>query len=111
MTLTSFKDAPPYTPKSLPGDEPETRNRGPRLPSPVVLLQFSDQSKVLVSGMIDHPEELAGKAAVVDCPVGKGHVLLFSINPFWRGETVGSYNLVWNAIRNFSHLEAADDSE
>jgi hypothetical protein len=62
-----------------------------------------------MSGMIDHAEELAGKAAVVDCPVGKGHVLLFTINPFWRGETVGSYNLVWNAIRNSANLTVAPE--
>jgi len=97
----------PYTPKSLPGDEPEANGpRGPRLPSPKTLLRFADASKVLMSGMIDHPEELAGKSAVVDCPVGKGHVILFSINPFWRGETVGSYNLVFNAIRNFANLDS-----
>jgi hypothetical protein len=95
---------PPYTPKALPGDTPEGGQRGPRMPAPQVLLRFADRDKVLMSGMIDHPEELAGKAAVVDCTVGKGHVLLFSINPFWRGETVGSYNLVFNAIRDFSHL-------
>jgi hypothetical protein len=95
---------PPYTPKTLPGDTPDTPRVGPRLPSPVVLLRFAEATKVLMSGMISHPEELAGKAALVDCPVGKGHVLLFSINPFWRGETVGSYGLVFNAIRNSSAL-------
>ncbi len=103
----------PYTPKALPGDTPEGGQRaGARLPAPLVLLRFADKDKVLMSGMIDHPEELAGKAAVVDCSVGKGHVLLFSINPFWRGETVGSYNLVFNAIRDFSHLTVvpADDT-
>ena len=98
---------PPYTPKSLPGDEPEANGpRGSRLPAPKTLLRFADASKVLVSGMIDHPEELAGKSAVVDCPVGRGHIILFSINPFWRGETVGSYNLVFNAIRNYSKLDS-----
>ena len=94
----------PYTPKTLPGDTTEVGRSGPRLPSPSVLLRFADTGKVLVSGMIDHPEELAGKSALVDCPVGKGHVLLFGINPFWRGETVGSYNLVFNAIRNSEKL-------
>ena len=101
---------PPYTPKSLPGDEPGTNGpRGPRAPAPRILLRFADAGKVLISGMIDHPDELAGKAAVVDCSVGKGHVLLFSINPFWRGETVGSYNLVFNAIRNSATLSVSDD--
>jgi hypothetical protein len=54
--------------------------------------------------MLDHGEELAGKAALVDCPVGKGHVLLFSLNPFWRMETVGSYDLIFNAARNWDKL-------
>jgi hypothetical protein len=95
---------PPYTPKSLPGDTPENQPRGPQPPQPRVLLRFADQDKVLVSGMLDHGEELAGKAALVDCPVGKGHILLFSLNPFWRMETVGSYNLVFNAALNWNRL-------
>lgn len=37
----------------------------------------------------------------------KGHVLLFAGNPIWRGETVGSYALVLNAIGNFDRLDAA----
>lgn len=100
---------PPYTPKSMPGDTPDTPRQGPRLPAPTVLLQFASRDKVLMSGMIDHPEELAGKAAVIDCAVGKGHVLLFGINPFWRGETVGSYNLVFNAIRNSTQLGSMNE--
>ncbi|MDR3689454.1 MAG: M14 family zinc carboxypeptidase [Fimbriimonas sp.] len=113
-TLTDpdvIQGRPPYTPKSMPGDEPESNGpRGPRLPASRTLLRFADAGKVLMSGMIDHPEELAGKPAVVDCPVGKGHVLLFGINPFWRGETVGSYNLIFNAIRYSANLGSTDDS-
>jgi len=102
---------PPYTPKAMPGDTAETGRGGPRPPAPAVLLKFADRDKVLVSGMIDHPEELGSKAAVIDCAVGKGHVLLFGINPFWRGETVGSYNLVFNAIRNSAQLGVQPDVE
>jgi hypothetical protein len=32
-------------------------------------------------------------------------VLLFANNPIYRGETVGSYPLVFNAIMNFQYLE------
>ena len=64
------------------------------------MFTFADRDTVLMSGMIDHAEELAGKAAVVDCPLGKGHILLFSINPFWRGQTVGSYRMFLNAAFN-----------
>jgi hypothetical protein len=38
--------------------------------------------------------------------VGDGHVVLFSNNLFWRGETQGSYFLVFNAILNFDQLNA-----
>lgn len=89
---------PPYTPKSLPSDVPSGGTyRAPTTNRPQVLLRFAPKDKVMMSGMIDNAEELAGKPAVVDCPVGKGHIVLFAINPFWRGQTVGSYQLVLNA--------------
>jgi hypothetical protein len=43
---------------------------------------------------------------VVDAPKDRGHVVLFAINPIWRGETVGSYALVLNTILHFDHLDA-----
>jgi len=45
-------------------------------------------------------------AAIIDAPYGEGHVVLFSNNPFWRGDTKGSYFLVFNAIMNFDSLGA-----
>ena len=50
--------------------------------------------------------EIAQHAAVIDVPVEKGHVVLFSNNPIWRGETHGSYFLVFNAILNYDDLDA-----
>ena len=49
-------------------------------------------------------KEMAERAAVVDARYGKGHVLLFASNPMWRGETIGSYPLVLNAIVHFDKL-------
>jgi hypothetical protein len=43
---------------------------------------------------------------VVDVPSGQGHLVLFSNNPIWRGQTRGSYFLVFNAILNFDNLNA-----
>ena len=39
-------------------------------------------------------------------PVDKGHVVLFANNPIWRGETIGSYFLVFNTLLNFDNLNA-----
>jgi hypothetical protein len=65
---------------------------------PRTLLRFGDADDLLVSGLLEHGGELARRAAVVEVPLGKGHVLLFAINPVWRGSTIGSHPLVWNAI-------------
>src|SRR5262249_17468520 len=59
-----------------------------------VILRYADAKDLLVSGLVDGGDAIARHPAVVDAPSGKGHVLLFSINPIWRGETRGTYNLV-----------------
>jgi hypothetical protein len=70
-----------------------------------VILRFHDKSdSLLVSGLLVAGDELAGKAAVVDAPVGAGHVLMFGIRPLWRWESQGSFALALNAIANWDHL-------
>ncbi|MDX2030310.1 MAG: M14 family zinc carboxypeptidase [Blastocatellia bacterium] len=71
---------------------------------PRVILRFADEKNLLVSGMLAGGNELAGKAAVVDIPVGKGHVVMFANNPMWRHQTHGSFSLLFNAALNFDHL-------
>ncbi|HEX3748621.1 MAG TPA: M14 family zinc carboxypeptidase [Bryobacteraceae bacterium] len=73
---------------------------------PRVVLRYSNNNELLVSGLLDNGAELAQRPAVVDATLGKGHVVLFSNNPFWRAETKGSYFLVFNAILNFDNLSA-----
>jgi Zinc carboxypeptidase len=73
---------------------------------PRVILRYADARELLVSGLLDGGNEIAQHAAVIDVPVDQGHIILFSNNPIWRGETQGSYFLVFNAILNFDHLDA-----
>ena len=73
---------------------------------PRVILRYGEARDLLVSGLLDSGGELAQHAAVIDVPVDSGHILLFSNNPIWRGETQGSYFLVFNAILNFDQLNA-----
>jgi uncharacterized membrane protein YgcG len=71
---------------------------------PRVVLRFADEKDLLVSGMLAGGSELAGKPAVLDVPVGKGHVVMFANNPMWRHETHGSFSMLFNAALNFDHL-------
>jgi hypothetical protein len=73
---------------------------------PRVVLRYGDAKDLLVSGLLDGGGEIAQHAAVIDVPLGNGHVVVFSNNPIWRGETQGSYFLVFNAILNFDNLNA-----
>lgn len=71
-----------------------------------VILRFDGKKDLLISGMLEGAEELQNKPAVIDVPVGKGHVLFFAINPMWRYETLGSFSLIFNAAMNYNHLDA-----
>ena len=59
---------------------------------------------LLVSGLLSGGDELAGKAAVVDAPLGNGHVVMFGIRPLWRWETQGTFAMPINAMANWNHL-------
>jgi hypothetical protein len=71
---------------------------------PREVLRFADQRDLLASGLLDGTD-VARRPAVVDVPLEKGHVILFANNPVYRGETIGSYFLVFNAVLNFDHLD------
>jgi len=71
-----------------------------------VIFRYADTKELLVSGLVEGGDEIAQHPAVVDVPTGSGHVVLFSINPVYRGETRGTYSLVLNTILNFDSLNA-----
>ena len=73
---------------------------------PRVVLRFAPEKSLWASGMLAGGGELAETPAVVDVPVGRGHVVLFAINPMWRQETQGSFMLVLNAALHWDHLAA-----
>jgi hypothetical protein len=72
---------------------------------PRVVLSFAKKD-VLMSGMLRGESEIAGTPAVIDAPVGEGHVVLFALCPFWRWETHGSHALVFNTILHWDDLRA-----
>ncbi|HEX9985044.1 MAG TPA: M14 family zinc carboxypeptidase [Thermoanaerobaculia bacterium] len=72
---------------------------------PRVLVSFAAKAdQLLLSGMLEGGEEIAGKPAVILVPRGKGNIILMSNNPMWRMNTEGSYALVMNAIMNWDAL-------
>ena len=94
---------------SLPTEEQLRRNPANLIPPqfrPRVAVRFDAQNSLLVSGLLDGGGDVGQRPVVVDVPVGKGHVVLFANNPIYRGETIGSYMMVFNTILNFDSLNA-----
>ncbi|HKG45647.1 MAG TPA: M14 family zinc carboxypeptidase [Pyrinomonadaceae bacterium] len=85
-----LRESPFYTPLQL---------------RPRVVLRFaSDEKNLLISGMLAGANELANRPAIVDVPVGRGHVVMFATNPMWRHQTQGEFFLLFNAALNYDNL-------
>jgi len=95
--------------QAVPVNDEQLRNGINVIPPamrPRVILRYADNRDLLVSGLVEGGNEIAQHAAVVDVPLEKGHVVAFSNNPIWRGETEGSYFLVFNTLMNHDALDA-----
>jgi hypothetical protein len=108
---TEMPEQPPQVEvwEAAPVNDEQRRNLVGLIPPaqrPRVILRWGDARELLVSGLLDGGDEIAQHAAVIDSPLDRGHVILFSNNPFWRGQTSGSYSLVFNTILNFDNLNA-----
>ena len=81
------------------GDAAETRPR-------VVVSFPTNPDDMLLSGVLVGGQSLAGRAQVVDAPLGQGHVVMFAIRPYWRWQTQGTFFLGFNTILNWNDLDA-----
>jgi hypothetical protein len=80
----------------------DTSSQGPR-----VIMRFPRRpADMLLSGTLQGGEALSDRAQIVDESVGKGHIVMFAIRPFWRWQTQGTYMLGFNTIMNWDHLDA-----
>lgn len=66
----------------------------------------SDGQPFVVSGQAWGEENLIGRPAILDLPVGKGHVVSFNFNPMHRDLNRGDQRLLWNAILNWQAIVA-----
>ena len=83
-TFAYFKNSPTF----------EILGEGPK-----VLASWPEKANdVLASGWIEGEELIAGKAAIIDVPLSRGHVILTAFDAVHRGQPHATFKLLFNAI-------------
>ncbi|MEZ5499143.1 MAG: M14 family zinc carboxypeptidase [Steroidobacteraceae bacterium] len=69
-----------------------------------VVLAWGGKGPMVISGGIRGEDELAGHPAILDTPIGNGHVVSYNFNGIHRDMNSGEWRLVWNTILNWNAL-------
>jgi hypothetical protein len=74
-----------------------------------VVMEWGDRdgAPFVVSGQAWGEGNLIGRPAIMDAPVGQGHIVTFNFNPLHRDMNRGDQRLLWNAIINWQAILAA----
>jgi hypothetical protein len=92
-------------------EQPVRWANGPLLQVPAadresqVLMRFPGGDQAVLSGLMKGANEIRGRPAILDVPVGQGQVLMFSTNPIYRWQNFGEFNMLFNAILHFNDFK------
>lgn len=110
QSIAWFENSPAFelvgiTPSGMdrPGAQPPessqiTTEDGVTLRARIVARYPSDPKAILLSGWALGVEKIAGKAALVEIIYGKGKIVLFGFRPQYRGQSLATFPLLFNAI-------------
>jgi hypothetical protein len=69
------------------------------VPGARVIARYPERPEaILLSGFLQGGAQIAGKAAAVEAPLGRGSVVLFGFRPLYRGQSVGTFKMFFNAL-------------
>jgi len=66
------------------------------------LMRFPGGDASVMSGLMRSAGETRGRPAVVEVPVGGGHIVMFATNPAYRWQNLGEFGMLANTIMHFN---------
>ena len=76
-----------------------------------VLMKFVGGDDAVLSGLMRGASQIKDRPAIVDVPVGRGRLLMYSTNPVYRWQNHGEFNMLFNAIMNYDDLQVPPKKE
>jgi hypothetical protein len=64
-----------------------------------IIARYPDSGTPLLSGWLLGEEKIRGKAALVEVGLGSGRIYLFGFRPQYRGQSLATYPLLFNAVK------------
>ena len=65
-----------------------------------ILVSYPESGPILRSGYLKGEGYLRGNAAALQVNQGKGSIVLFGFSPQWRGQTFGTFKILFNSIHH-----------
>ncbi|HEU4401342.1 MAG TPA: hypothetical protein VFT43_04485, partial [Candidatus Polarisedimenticolia bacterium] len=69
-----------------------------------VVSTWGGSGPMVVSGGMRGESDLKGRPAILDVPVGRGHIVAYNFSPIHRDMNRSDHRFLWNAILNWSAL-------
>ncbi|HTQ80700.1 MAG TPA: hypothetical protein VMM92_11935, partial [Thermoanaerobaculia bacterium] len=73
-------------------------------PKPAAAPKDKERRDLVLSGFVKGKDQVDGKPAILDVPMGKGRVILFAFNPLHRYLNHSDFRFVYNVILNWNDL-------
>lgn len=98
QSIAWFENGPVFEIVQSAGLSPSGRDESRTLNARVIAKYPKDPKQILLSGWALGAEKIAGKAALVEFTIGKGKIILFGFRPQYRGQSLATFPLFFNAI-------------
>jgi hypothetical protein len=69
------------------------------------LMRFRGTDAAVLSGLMKGAAETRNRPAIAEIPSGKGRVLMFATNPCFRYQTLGEFNMLFNAVLHYNDVK------